>query len=99
MSNTKNLFEETVLEIGKKVHIYFLPNHVSHVSKKPYKYRIHVIWAPLLNRTPPIEYSNTTPVKNPILGQNLAKIWQIAAKFELNPTLKTILKNRTPGFK
>ena len=33
-------------------------------------YRIHVIWAPLLNRTPPIEYSNTTPVKNLVLGQN-----------------------------
>ena len=44
-------------------------------------YRIHVIWAPLLNRTPPIEYSNTTPVKNPVLGQKLAKIGKIAANF------------------
>ena len=35
MSNTTNLFEETVLDIGKKVHISFLANHV---SKKPYKY-------------------------------------------------------------
>ena len=46
----------------------------------------------------PIGYSNTTPVKNPIVGQKLAKVWQIAAKFELNPTQKSILKNRTPGF-
>ena len=44
---------------------------------KPLKnYRIHVIWAPLLNRTPPIEYSNTTPVKNLVLGQKLDKLQQ-----------------------
>ena len=67
----------------------------------PFKkfYRIRVVWTPLLNRTPPIEYSSTTPVKNPNLGQKLAKFGQIAAKFELNPTQKSILKSRTPGFK
>ena len=51
------------------------------VYKKMFNYRIHAIWAPLLNRTPPIEYSNTTPVKNPVLGQKLAKIGKIAANF------------------
>ena len=62
-------------------------------------YRIQVIWAPILNRTPHNKYSNTTPVKNPVLPQKLGKIRKIAAKFELNPTQKTILKNKTPGFK
>ena len=37
------------------------------------EYRIHIIWAPLLNRTPPNEYSNTTPIKNQFLPQKLAK--------------------------
>ena len=50
-----------------------------------------------MNRTPPIKYSNTTPVKNPVLGQKLAKNGQIVAKFELYPNQKTTLKNRTPG--
>ena len=62
-------------------------------------YRIHVIWAQLLNRTPPNEYSNTTPVKNPVLPQKLAKNGKIAAKFELKPTQKPILRNKTLGFK
>ena len=56
------------------------------------EYRIHIIWAPLLNRTPPNEYSNTTPIKNPDLGKKMAKIGQNVAKFELNPTQKNILK-------
>ena len=59
-------------------------------------YRIDVIWTPLSNRTPPKANSNTTPVKNPVLGHKLLKIAQIVAKFELNPTQKSILKNRTP---
>ena len=37
------------------------------------RYRIDVIWTPLLNRTPPIENSNKTPVKNLYLGQKLVK--------------------------
>ena len=55
-----------------------------------------VIWDPLSNRTPTIENFNTTQAKNPDLGHKLVKI---AAKFELSPTQKPILKNRTPGFK
>ena len=50
----------------------------------------------LSNRTPPKANSNTTPVKNPVLGQTFVKIGQIVAKFELNPIQKSILKNRTP---
>ena len=45
-------------------------------------YRINVIWTPLLNRAPTIENSNTTPVKNPDLGQKSVKIGQIFHKFE-----------------
>ena len=38
-----------------------------------FTYRIDVIWTPLLNRTPPIKNSNTTPVKYLYLGQKLVK--------------------------
>ena len=64
-----------------KEQIFQIQTHVISKSIEWNKYRIHVIWAPLLNRTPPIEYSNTTPAKTPVLGQKLAKIGQIEAKF------------------
>ena len=38
------------------------------------EYHINVIWTPLLNRTPPIENSNTTPLKYLYLGQKLVKL-------------------------
>ena len=37
-------------------------------------YRTDVIWTPLLNRTPSLENSNITPVKNLYLGQKLIKL-------------------------
>ena len=41
-----------------------------------FAYCFHVIWAPLLNRTPLIENSNRTPFKNLDSDQNLVKLWQ-----------------------
>ena len=57
------------------------------------EYRIRVIWTLLLNKAPPIKYFNRTPDNNQVLGQKLEKIGKIAAKFELNPNQKLILKN------
>ena len=37
-------------------------------EKLDFIYRINVTWTPLLNRTPPIENYNRTPVKNRDLG-------------------------------
>ena len=59
-------------------------------------YRIDSIWTPILIGTPPSDKSNRNLVKTSNLGQKSAKIGQIFGKFELNPTQKPILKNRTP---
>ena len=43
-------------------------------------YHMGVTGTPLLNKNPPTENFNTTPVKNPYSGLKLVRIGQIVAK-------------------
>ena len=56
----------TIFENAKKGKIKFLYSSLS--------YHVCVIWTPFLNRTLPIGYSNTIPVKNLELGQKMVKL-------------------------